>query len=301
MVHTRSRFKDFTALTVALTAIWRDQFVEDSAVRALFNEQDSNKAVERVKGLGSMGLVPKHQGTLEAKRIDPKDRADYEHEEYADMIAIERKLIDDDDINAVTAILSEYGMSYNRTYVYHMSSVFNNAFSASFAGPDGKALCATGRNSGKAVLNNKGTSALSHASVTETREAMRQFKDDNGLVLNVNPNLLVVPVGLEEEAIEITNSERRSDNANNATNANRGLGYVVDPLLTDANNWFMVDSALSQRYLRWWWRVRPTSTDGFAVDPKSEFDLEYRARGYMRYSFGWDRHTFIYGHEVSDS
>jgi hypothetical protein len=38
---------------------------------------------------------------------------------------------------------------------------------------------------------------------------------------------------------------------------------------------------------------------GFEMDPTSDFRLEARFRGYMRYSYGWSDWRFVYGHNVT--
>ena len=70
---------------------------------------------------------------------------------------------------------------------------------------------------------------------------------------------------------------------------------VVWDYLTDANNWFVIDSTLAKIYLNWIDRV-PLE---FEMDPTSDFTLEARFRGYMRYSYGWSDWRWVYGHEVS--
>lgn len=291
-----ANFQAFTNLAVALTALWERKVINNAAVAPLFKVGDSAQAVERTKGLGKMGLVPEYNGSVEYEELDPLDLSTYTHKEYARGIRIARKLVDDAEYGLIESMTLENAEGFSRTQSNHMASVFVNAFSSSFLGPDGKSLCATNHSSGtKPSFNNKGTSALTHDNVVTTRQLMRKFKDEKGNVISINPDTLVVPVELESSADEIVNSVQRSDNANNAINANRKLSYIVEPLLTDANNWFMVDSVLSQLYLRWFWRIRPE----FLADPKSDFDLEMRMRGYMRYAFGWDTHIWVYGHEVA--
>lgn len=291
-----ANFQDFTNLGLTLSAIWDREVVVSAAVAALFNQQDSGRAAERTKGVGRRGTVPEYNGAIEYADMDPLDRATYQHKEYVDGIVIPRKLIDDDEMNVIGDLVREHADGYTRTIAVHMASVFNNAFSSSYTGPDGKALCATNHSSGtKPSFNNKGTSALTHDNLVTARATMRQWKDEGGNVLVVNPDTLIVPVGLEATAEEIVQSTLRSDNANNATNTNRRIGLVVEPLLTDTNNWFLVDSNQARRYLRWFWRARPE----YNTDPASDFNLGMRMRGYMRYSFGWDVHTWIYGNEVA--
>ena len=74
-----------------------------------------------------------------------------------------------------------------------------------------------------------------------------------------------------------------------------GIRYLVWDYLTDANNWFMLDPQLAKIHLLWLDR-EPLD---FALDPTSDFRLESRFRGYMRYSWGWSDWKFIYGHVVT--
>lgn len=294
------QFKDFTNLEAALTVIWRREFVETSAVAPLFNIKDSASASERTKGLGSMGMVPEKTGSeLKRKELDPLDKNEYIHKEYSDYISIPLSFIEDQEYNLISDMLTEYSGSYDRTWVYHMSSVFNNAFDSNFTGADGKALCvASGRATGKLSLNNKGTTALSATAVADTRKAMMKFKDANGLYLMTKPDTLVVGTDLSDEGMVIVGSDRESGTANNDMNTLRTLKLIVDPLI-EGNNWFLADSAKARRNLRWWWRVKPTGAGGFVVNPASDFNGEVQTRGRMRYSYGWDDAAWIYGHEVA--
>lgn len=286
---------NFTNLALGLSAVWTRSLVEQAAVAPLFDRQVSTRAAERNRGLGSLTLVPEYNGAIEYDDFKELDLATYVHKHYAKGLRIPITLVEDGEYNIIQDMVREHAAGFSRTRAYHMASVFNNAF-AGVTGPDGKVLCATNHSSGaKPSYNNKGTSALTHDNVVATRELMRQWKDASGNILLVNPDLLVVPVGLEAEADEIVNSVQRSDNANNAINTNRSLGYVVEPLLSDANNWFLVDSQMAGMYLNWFWRVRPE----YAEDPTGNYNLGMSMRGYMRFSFGWDTHTWIYGHEVA--
>lgn len=293
---TYNGFENFTNLALALSALWKRMLVEVAAVAPLFDVQPSSKAAERNRGTGSMKLVPEYNGAIEYDDFEALDLATYVHKHYVKGLRIPVTLIEDEEYGLINEMVREHGMAFARTRAQHAVSVFNNAFSSSYLGPDGKALCATNHSSGaKPSFNNKGTTALTHDAVVATRALMRQWKDANGHVLLVQPDVLVVPVGLEAAADEIVNSVQRSDNANNAINTNRRLRYIVEPLLADSNNWFLVDSALSRMYLKWYDRIAPK----FAEDPTSNFSVEMRMRGRMRYSFGWNTHTFIYGHEVA--
>ena len=295
-----AKFQDFTALALALRAVWEEQLVLDSPLAALFNIATSNDAQEITQGLGSTGLVEKFNGSIPFDEPDPGNRRTYVHDQFAKGLQVERALLDDGKYSIVQTMVRQHAEAFRRTVAYEMASVFNNAFSTTVAGrnyaaADTKALCDSTRTSGKQVLANKGTSALTHDNLTATRRLMRSFKDAKGLVILSNPDTLIVPVGLEDTANEIVKSTNRSDTTNNATNTTSNLSVIVDPMLSDTNNWFLVDSRSAKMHLWWWWRNQPE----FAADPKSEFDLVYRYRGYMRYSFGPDATSWIYGHQVA--
>ena len=180
------------------------------------------------------------------------------------------------------------------------ASVFNNAFSSSYVGGDAVALCSASHPyspSNATVQSNRGTTALSVDSVDTTRRLMRSYKDDRGELVPVNPDTILIPPALERTAWEIINTPLQPYTANNTANFNASKlnRVIVWDYLTDSNNWFLVDSMMAGMYLNWYDRV-PME---FAMDPTSDFSLEARFRGYMRYSYGWDDWRWIYGHEVA--
>jgi hypothetical protein len=295
------QFKDFTSMSLALRAVWQEELVMSSPLAVLFNEQTSNDAQEITQGFEPSGLVPKYNGTIDyGDGPDVGDRRIFIHDQLAKGLAIPRLLIDTGKYGVIQTMVRSNADAFTDTIAYEMASVFNNAFSTTvdgrnYAAADGKALCASTRNSGKAVLNNAGTLPLTHDNLAATRRAMRAMKNSKGLVIRSNPDTLVVGIGLEDKASEIVKSMLRSDTANNTANTVNTIGLIVDPLITDTNNWFLVDSRKAKRHLWWWWLSRPE----YAVHPASEYDLEYKTRGYMAYSFGADNATWIYGQNVA--
>lgn len=289
-----------TSLTVALNGVFTSQLqavAGDSLLNQLYNVQTSGRAVERRLGVGGMSDVPVYKGAIEYDAFETGYRTDYTHVEYAKGIAVERKLIDDDEYGVISGRASKLGLAFNRTIEKSAVSTFVNAFSASYAGADGVALCAANHPyspTNAATQGNKGSSALTESAVTATRQLMLKFKDDRGEVMNIAPDTLLVPVELEEAARVIVESGQRSGTANNDANTNRGYRVVVSRYLSDPNDWFLIDSGMARQYLNWFWRVRPE----FAEDPSSDYSLVARYRGYMRYSFGFDTWQWIYGHQV---
>lgn len=297
---TREQFQALTNLTVALRAVFIDQFqalTGTSLLNTIFRVQDSGRAVERNQGMGGFGNVNEYNGDIEFDAYEMLYRADYTHKEYAKGMAIERKLWDDDEYGVMATRAERLGLAFDRTIEVHAASVFANAFNAANPGPDAVPLCSASHPNSPTdagVQSNTGVLPLTHDNVITTKQAMRRFKDSRGNVMNVMPDTILVPIEIEDAANVVVDSQARSGTANNDANVNRRYRVVTASYLTDTNNWFLIDSRLARQFLNWFWRIHPE----FKEDPTSDFNLVLKFRGYQRYVFGWDHWCWIYGHNV---
>ena len=279
-----------------------------SPLMPFFGISTSNSSVEYSQGIGSFDVVPEYnsataEGQPQAIEYDsfaPLDETTFTHKEYAKGVAIERKLWDDDRSGQIQRKAQSLGYAFGTTIATHMSSVLNNAFSDSYLGADGEPLCEVnhGVNSVSSdTFSNTGTTALSYDAVVATLIAGHDLNDDRGNPLPIVYDTLYVPTALQATAYEIVNAIGKPGSADNDANFlnSQGLQVVVDPYLSDANNWFMLNRSMAQMHLLWFWRVRPE----IALDPSSDYNLVAKYRGYMRYSYGWDDPRFIFGHKVA--
>lgn len=300
----RDQFTNLTNITAALSAVFFDQIENadgpNSLISLLYNVRDSNRAQERNMGISGFGNVNEFTGAIEYDDLGELYPKIYRHREYVKGMAVEQKLIDDDEYGIISDRASTLGLAFNRTVNQFSVDTFNNAFSSAtdYLGGDSKALCATDHPNSptdSTTQSNKGTSALTDASLTATRQAMLRFKDSRNQPMGVNPSILLVPIELEATARVLTQSVQQPGVANNDINVNTNITPVVSRYLTDANNWFLIDRQMAKMYLKWFWRKRPE----FAVAPDSAYGLINKFRGYMRLSFGFDMWQWIYGHEVA--
>ena len=276
-----------------------------SLIPQLFNVQMSNRAYEETMGIGAIGIDAwlnyENAGRISEAEFDRGYKQTFTHKEYALDFSVERKLIDDNQHNEVLRIVERMGDSAALRREVDAASVFNNAFSDTFAGADGVGLCSTahpyGPNKTGSTQSNEFTLALTKPNVATIREAMMAFTDDNGNKVAVMPNALIVPPALEDDALEITGSMQDPDSANNTMNPQFGRFQVIPwHYLTDSNAWFMVDTNLMRLAgLEWFNRVLP------AIGLRDGDDRTVRAywRGYMRYSYGWSDWRFIAGSNPS--
>lgn len=277
-----------------------DALAAEAVAPKLFAVQGSSKANEYDLGVGGFGDWQEYKGAIEYDDNDQGYKTTYTHVEYARGFKVERKLVDDDLYNIISTRPAGLALAAMRKREKDAADIFNNAFDSGM-GADSQYLCDGAHPASPAntstTQSNAGTSALSRDSIIETRRLMREFKDDRGELIVARPDVLLVPPELEDEAyVEVATPRKTGSADNDASFVNSlGLQVVVWDYLTDANNWFLIDSQMAKLYLKWYNRV-PLE---FAMDPTSDFSLEARFRGYMRYSLGWSDWPWIYGHLVT--
>lgn len=284
-------------LEPGLRKVFADAFNrQPSMLPVLFNMQSSEKAVEHDLEMGDMADLEEFTGTIPYDDTGEGYRTDYEHVEYARGVKIQRKLVINDQYSVINRRPQALGLSSFRRRELDGASVFNNAFNSSITGGDGVSLCSTAHPSrvGGTDQSNSGTDALTPTSVETARIAMTRFKSNRDNVISVMPDLLIVPIQLEETAYEIINSKGKVDTAQNNANFHQGRYKLVvwNNYLTSATNWFMCDSELMKMFLLWFDR-EPVQ---FFKD--RDFDtLMAKYAAYAYYSFGWSDWRWIYGNQ----
>jgi hypothetical protein len=284
---------------------WFEQGINrrPSLIDALFNVQTSVRAYEEVSSIGAIGIDAwdnyENSGAVPQVDFDQGYKETYTHSEYVVELEIERKFLDDNMFRQITDPALRLGDSAALKREVDGASVFNNAFSGSFLGADGVALCSDSHpyspeKTGSTQDNNFAL-ALNKTNVATIREAMMAFTDDTENIVAVTPTMLLVPPELEDEALVIAGSLLDPDNANNALNPQSGrFSVLTNHYLTDANAWFMIDPIYMNMSLDWFNR------DPLALvfeGVYKQVKASWTAR--MRYSFGWSDWRWIAGSNPS--
>jgi hypothetical protein len=149
-----------------------------------------------------------------------------------------------DKLMAIQTLPTRLANSWWNTISARVAAVFTNNSNT------GPVLTDTGALFNNTVTSTTGghanllTAALSFTSWGASRTAMRAQTDQEegaGKKLLLNPKFLLIPDDLETTAIQIRNSEKDPDNAENAINPFFGkFEIVVVPEWTDANDWATV-------------------------------------------------------------
>lgn len=286
-------------LEPGLRTIFSDAFNKhESQLPVLFNMQDSEKAVEHDLEMGDIADFEQFTGTIAYDDQKQGYKTNYEHTEYARGFKVERKLVKDDLYSQINRKPQGLGLSAARKREIDGAGVFNNSFNSGYTGGDALSLCNSAHTSnvGGATQSNTGTSSMSPTNVEATRRLMVKFKSNRDNTIQVMPDLLLVPLELEQTAYEIINSKGKVDTANNNVNFHFGkYKLVVWPnYLTSSTRWWMIDSQLMKMFLLWFDR-EPVQ---FFKD--SDFEtLAAKFAGYMRYSRGWSDWRWVYGQNPS--
>ena len=220
----------------------------------------------------------------------------YQHETVALAFSITEEAIED---NLYDRLSSRYTKALARsmanTKQVKAANVLNRAFNSSFAGGDGKELCATDHPTIFGTVKNElSTSAdLSETSLEQALIDINAFTDERGLKVAARGVKMIIPSDLQFTAERIMNSANRVGTADNDINALKSMGmipqgYSVNNYLTDSDAFFIITAVPNG--LKYFERSPiKTSMEG-------DFDtgnVRYKAR--ERYSFGFSDFRGIFG------
>jgi len=298
MVQHESQFGSLVDLDPVLDEVFFDHYTQPTdMLETIFNVQESSKNKEtdlRVGGFSDPVDFDQH-GSIVYDTADEGYEVEYSHTQWVRGFQITQVMLEDMQYNAIFDSAANMGTAFGRKRAKDRASVFNNAFSTT--GYDVKALCADDHPRSKSdstSVDNNLTLALNSTNLETAITTLMSLGDDLGEEIAVMPDYLIVPRALRKTALELTGSELTPESANNAVNVHSGLTAIVSPYLTDTNAWFVVDSAMSRRYLKWYNRI---GTEFTAEDSFDTLIRKYRGR--MRYSFGWSDFRWIVGSNPS--
>lgn len=256
----KSQFGDL--LEPGFRKIFDDAFKETERVfTSIFHVNTSTKQDERDSAVSGFGLlVPKPAGQP-IQYEDPVQMYDvlYTHVTYAKGFKIEKELYDDDQYNIMNRKPDQLGRAARRTEETQAANVFNNAFSTTQLGGDGKPLISTvhPRSDGGASQSNASAVGLpfSETNYETAKLAMRKQLDDKGMKIDVKPSMVLVPIDLEKAANIVFKSQMRSNTADNDMNPYLNEVKVIPWIyLTNATAYFLLDG--DQHEVNWFWREK---------------------------------------------
>lgn len=215
------------------------------------------------------------------------------NDDFEATVEVDRNDIEDDNLGIYAPQAQGAAYSSKQLRDEIIFEVINGAFATKCY--DGQYYCDTdhpvGPDGEEASVSNKGTVALSHATLAlaqasygAARTAMRKFKDDEGRPLNITPNVLLVPPALEDTARALMNNDKLEDGK---PNPYKGTAEVVcDARLTSDTAWFLLDTTKPVKPFVYQERKAPVfvqqtdpESDNVFMRKKFHFGAEARAAG----------------------
>ena len=264
----------------------------------IFDTENSDRAFEEevmLSGFANAQVKPEGSGVT-FDNAQETFTARYTHETIALAFSITEEAIED---NLYDRLASRYTKALARsmanTKQVKAANVLNNAFNSSFAGGDGKELCATDHPTIAGTFKNElSTSAdLNETSLEQSLIDIAALTDERGLKIAARGVKMIIPSELQFTAERLMKSQGRTGTADNDINAvvSMGMipqGYVVNNYLTDTDACFIKTDV-------------PNGLKMFVRSPiktamEGDFDtgnVRYKAR--ERYSFGFSDPRGIFG------
>jgi len=267
-------------------------------IPALFSLKKPDQAIVYEALTGDLGSVSVFDGEVSYDDVKQSYRKSVEEVEYAGGIKVTKKLRRNDLYGIVREKVGDLAIRFRAAREGLAADVFNNAFSTTTVA-DAQVLCYSAHTSdvGGSNQGNAGSSAFSPANVEATRRLMIAFKTNRDNIQNATfPDMLLLPTALEEKGYELIKSKGKVDTALNNPNFHEGKYKMAvwHNWLTDSNNWFMLNSKLMKKYLRFY-EWNPTEFF-FAGETDT---LVSKHVGYMSVNVSAVDWRFVYGHAVS--
>ena len=288
-----------------------EAFEQMSFLPKLFNMGKSNHYGEKFTAMTAMeGFQPVGENGLHP---DDSMQESYsktlEHMTWKNSFAISREMVEDSKLMDLKNKPSAFVTGYYRTREKFGAALFGGAITGSktitFGGKSFDSSSADGlgvfdeahtsKISGKGTQSNSFSDAFSVDALAAAECAMQNFKGDNGEILDVSPNTIVIPniYTLKKSVFEVIGADKDPATANNGFNYQFGRwNVVVLPYLNEyvtGAPWILLDSRYNQDHGGAVW------LDRTPLDVKSRIDDDTDAniwQGYARFTAGFNDWRF---------
>ncbi len=240
-----------------------EAFEQMSAIPKLFKKVQSHNFAEKITSRTSMGnFSPVGEGGVYPKAsIQEGYSKTVEPDTWKSQFSITKEMVEDNKMLEISQQALGFTDSYNRTRELFAGAMLAGGVNTkmTFASKTYDTSCADGRplfskehpsiTSGTSAQSNRFADAFSLDALSAAETAMQNFKDDNGFVLNIAPDTIIIPndYTLKRDVFAAIGADKDPATANNGFNYQYGRwNVIVWPYLTrvtDAEKpWFLLDS-----------------------------------------------------------
>jgi len=291
-------------LRPGLAAVFGDWNTYPELFKSVYKILKSDKAVEyevEMEGLG-LGQLKQDGAPVAMGNVQQAYTTSYFHQFYGIGVQLSRGMIEDNLYESeFPQIALQLRNSLSTLRNINAMYQFNNAFNQQSQVSNGQPLCSTEQPIATGTLANTFDNqvGLTESAIEEAITIIKQWLNQAGLNINLDPQALLVPSRLQFQASRILNSAFRTGTGNNDINAiSHGKylpgGMIVNPFLTNPYNWFLTTS----------------ETQGFKMFQRSNLDIDFimdpltdntTIRAVERYSFGCSNWRAVFGVQGSSA
>jgi len=241
-----------------------EAYEQQSSLPLMFTMNKSKHYAEKITGMTSMsGFIPVGEGGAYPKdEMQEGFSKSLEHETFKDQFVITREMVEDGTLMNLNNKPAAFVKGYYRTREQFGAAILAGAIggasvkfrnkSFNCTGADGKAFFATDHPAKVkgAAQSNKFAGSFTKDNLNKAECAMQNFKDDNGNILGVAPNTIIIPndASLKDAVFSVIGADKDPSTANNGFNYQFGRwNVVINPYLnqylaTGTTPWILCDS-----------------------------------------------------------
>lgn len=217
--------------------------------------------------------------------------------DFAEGVSLSKDLFDDAKFGTIQKVVSELAVMARRTQDITAFQIFRGAFTTTLTA-DGVSLINSAHPLlGGGTQSNIVTGALSPTTLYSAIVALRQQKNQRGVLMGSVPSILLVPTPLWKTATEVTDSLLLANTANNNLNVYRsalGIRVLTSPDLDAVSGgsdtaWFVLSRThCVTRYIR-------EGVNTWLRDYRTNDNREYRYNACYREAYSVIDHAGIVG------
>ena len=247
--------------------------------------------------IDGFGLVPE-KGEGDPPTFDyikMSSERNYLHKTYVLGYEVTEELFEDEQYGIINKATTMLATAVKQTRDTLAASVFNNAFSNTYAGVDALALCHISHPQSKAAgtnANKPTTDAdFDFATLLSATQTIEKWTDANGLPMLKRPKYVISGPNQRDIITRVLGSTQMPGTTDNDINAIREweLEKMILHYLTDEDAWF-ITTRPADHYLKWFDRVKPRFKN---YDDPNTGNARFVTR--FRCSYGFTHWPGVYG------
>lgn len=289
-----------------------EAFEQQSMIKELFTREASRHWGEKFTGMTAMeGFKPVGEnGAYPADGMQEGYSKFLAHETWKDSFSLSREIMDDSTLMDLKKKPAAFVSGYYRTEEKFAAALYGGAISKataiSFGGKsfdtmtaDGVCLFSTAHTSatGGSSQSNQFSDAFSNDALGAMECAMQDFRDDDGNVLDVAPDTILIPnlYALKNSVLAAIGADKDPNTANNGFNLNFGRwNVIVWPYLNQfitagTAPWVLLDSRYNAENGGAVWLDRVKLEVRSTLDENTDANVW---RGYARFTAGFNDWRF---------